>query len=228
MKRIPGVAFLFLGLLSGAFITPNASAFDPHVEAKLPQSGLDAIGLPIHSLITGVYTIPQNTNAILADNGGSAEDIAEILNLKNTYIFLHDSINNGPAIASLFVEGGLFEDPYQDGNGHICGPNRTAVGRDAIAAYFGNTGPAVPMTKHTHHVYTAPIVKIDQTGQFATLIANYADDKASVTGVSPTSWSNIGEYVDDFVKISGRWWIVHLRPLYDQIPTAGTDPCATN
>jgi hypothetical protein len=222
MKKASLAGLLCLGLIASPVIA-SAAAFDRDVENKLPSSGLDAAGLPIGYYITGVYTIPPNAQGIKSENdGGNAEDIAQILNLKNSYIFFHDSTNNGYNVASLFVEGGIFEDPYQDGQGHICGPNRVAVGKNAIAAYFGNTGVPVPMTKHSHHVYTAPIVKISPDGHFATLFANYQDDQASETG---TTWGHVGVYVDDFVKLGGRWYFVHLRPLYDQFPTAGVDPC---
>jgi hypothetical protein len=217
------IVLMSLSLLSGPAID-NASAFEPEVEKRLPPNGLDALGLPIRDIVSGVYTIPQNTATMLAPNGGTAEDVAEILALKSTYIFLHDSANQGPAIASLFVEGGVFEDPYQDGSGRICGPNRYAIGRDAIAVYFGNTGPGTPITKHSHHMYSAPLVKIDASGHFATLVANWAVFLPAFTGAT---WTRGGTYVDDFVKIGNSWWFVHLRPLYEQFPTAGVDPCVT-
>jgi 3-oxoadipate enol-lactonase len=198
-----------LSLLSGPAID-NASAFEPEVEKRLPPSGLDALGLPIRDIVNGVYTIPQNTATMLAPNGGTAEDVAEILELKSTYIFLHDSANQGPAIASLFVDGGVFEDPYQDGSNHICGPNRYAIGRDAIAVYFGNTGPGTPITKHSHHMYSAPLVKIDSSGHFATLVASWAVFLPSSTGAT---WTRGGTYVDDFVKTTAGGLYTYARSM---------------
>ncbi len=158
MKRLLAVACstcLFLG--SGLHV---ASALDKDVLKKLPASGLDAIGLPIASVITGVYTIPPTMQEILSDDGNHAEDIAEILNLKSKYIFFHDS-KNGTGVASLFVDGGLFEDPYQDGQGRICGPDNIAIGFDQIQAYFGNP-PNSTFSGHSHHVMTCALIKFSQ------------------------------------------------------------------
>jgi SnoaL-like domain len=223
MKRFLAITCA-VGLLVGPGVQ-SAFALDKDVLNKLPPSGLDAVGLPIASVITGVYQIPNNVQELLSDDGNHADDIVQILNLKGLYVYFHDS-KNGNGVASLFVNGGLFEDPYQNGNGLICGPDNVAIGFDQIAAYFGNSPNPSPFPGHTHHVMTAPVVKFSQDGQFATLTANFSDNKAGISGTSSTSWGHIGEYVDDFVKVGGRWWFVHLRPLEDQFPVAGVDPCA--
>jgi hypothetical protein len=140
------------------------------------------------------------------------------MQLQALYEFYHDG-NNGNAIAALFVPDGIFEDPYQDGEGHICGATATvATGPAQIAAFFGNSPTPLPFTTHHHHVMTSEVVKVDDNGQFATLTANYLDDAAGVTGVSGTTLSHVGEYIDDFVKLGGKWKFVHLRPLEDQLP----------
>jgi len=223
MKRFITTAAV-VGLVTLA-ATPCAFALNQEVLKKLPPSGLDAIGLPIASVITGVYNIPPNAQEILSDDGNHADDITAILNLKSKYIYFHDS-KNGTGVASLFVDGGLFEDPYQDGNGRICGPDNIAIGYDQIKAYFGASPNPSPFPGHTHHVMTGALIKFSQDGQFATLTANFSDNRAGISGTSNTSWGHIGEYVDDFVKINGEWWFVHLRPLEDQFPDAGVDPCA--
>jgi hypothetical protein len=220
MKLISSAAIvLSLGLLS---LQPAAAFdnFDNDVANKLPRDGLDALGLPIGYTIAGKFTIPQHTTDELLSTD-HMDDIAKIIQLKNMYIFYHDSANGVP-LSQLFVPGGIFEDPYQDGAGHICGPNNIAIGYDAIAKYFGNATPPIPFTKHSHHVMTAPLVKVDSNGSFATLTGNFADSSAS-TGV--TTWGHMGEYIDDFVKIGGSWKFVHLRPLEDEFPQAGVNPC---
>jgi hypothetical protein len=217
MKLVYGAAALSLALLAGPVVQP-AFAFDQAVNNLLPRSGLDALGLPISTVITGVFTIPAHTTQQLLSDERHTDDIVAVMQLQALYEFYHDG-SNGNAIAGLFVPDGIFEDPYQDGQGHICGATaNVAIGSAQIAAYFGNSPTPLPFTGHHHHVTTSEVVKVDDSGRFATLTANFVDDAAGVTGVSSTSLSHEGEYIDDFVKVGGKWKFVHLRPLEDQLP----------
>jgi hypothetical protein len=218
MKLVYGAAALSLALLAGPVPQP-AFAFDQAVNNLLPRSGLDSLGLPISMPISGVFTIPAHTTEQLLSDEKHTDDIVAVMQLQALYEFYHDG-NNGNAIAALFVPNGIFEDPYQDGEGHICGATATvAIGAAQIAAFFGNSPTPLPFTTHHHHVMTSEVVKVDNNGQFATFTANYLDDAAGgVTGVSGTTLSHVGEYIDDFVKLGGKWKFVHLRPLEDQLP----------
>jgi hypothetical protein len=210
-----------MALLAGPAVHP-ACAFDQAVNNLLPRSGLDALGLPITTTIAGVFTIPAHTTDQLLSDEKYADDMVAVMQLQALYEFYHDG-NNGNAIAALFVRDGIFEDPYQDAEGHICGATATvAIGATQIAAFFGNSPTPLPFTTHHHHVMTSEVVKVDDSGRFATLTANYLDDAAGVTGVSGTTFSHVGEYIDDFVKIGGKWKFVHLRPLEDQLPAGQT------
>jgi hypothetical protein len=217
MKRICGAAVLSLTLLAGLAVHP-AAAFDQTVNRLLPHDGLDALGLPIATPITGVFMIPSNTTEQLLSDARNTADIVAVMQLQALYEFYHDA-SNGNAIAGLFVTNGIFEDPYQDGEGHICGATANiAIGSAQISAYFGNSPTPVPFPGHHHHVMTSEVVKVNDSGTFATLTANFVDDAAGVTGVSSTTLGHEGEYIDDFVKVGGKWKFVHLRPLEDQLP----------
>lgn len=219
MRRFRGAVILSLAVLTASALP--AAAFDQAVNNLLPRSGLDALGVPISMPISGVFTIPAHTTDQLLSDERHTADIVAVMQLQALYEFYHDG-SNGNAIAGLFVDGGIFEDPYQDGQGHICGATANiAIGKTQIAAYFGNSPTPLPFTGHHHHVMTSEVVKINDSGTFATLTANFVDDAAGANGAT---LSHEGEYIDDFVKIGGTWKFVHLRPLEDQLP-AGFQNC---
>jgi hypothetical protein len=213
MKRIYGVALLSACLLSGSAL--HAVRADNGGRNHAPA--FDVYGLPIDEPITGTITAPLLTRDQILSRGNEA-DIVDILQLQAAYEFYHDG-HNGPGVASLFVDDGIFEIPFNDGQGHFSptggtgGNGCAAFGPAEIAIFFNAAGgvPPLPFTAHSHHVMTSPVVRVD--GDRATLNANYVDDSVNAAGA--TLLGHEGEYITDFVRINGQWQIKHLRAFED-------------
>jgi hypothetical protein len=121
----------------------------------------------------------------------------------------------------LFVPDGIFELPFNDGQGHLSptggtnGNGCAAYGAAQIADFFNAAGgvPPLPFTAQSHHVMTSTVVTISRDGNSATLNANYVDD--SVNAAKVTVLGHEGEYIDDFVRTDQGWLFKHLRALED-------------
>jgi hypothetical protein len=193
---------------------------------QLPETNI--WGLPVSKPIGTSTPVRLLTPNEVLPGPGHERDIVEIVQLQGLYEFYHDG-HNGPGVASLFTSDGIFELPLNDGEGHLSPTGGTGGGGCAAygptqVAFFFNAGGGVaplPWTALGHHVMTSPVVSFSEDGNFATLIANYVDDKKSGTPLA-TTFGNQGEYINDFVRTNSGWRFVHLRALEDQ-PTTGVN-----
>jgi hypothetical protein len=205
--------------------TPTAHA-DQGPRVRVPDFNI--YGLPIAGPVSSPITIPLLTPDQILPKQGFEGDIVNIVQLQGLYEFYHDG-HNGPGVASLFIPDGIFELPLNDGAGHLSptggtnGGGCAAFGQAQIAIFFNAAGgvPPLPWTALGHHVMTSPVVSFSQDGNFATLIANYVDDRKSGNPVA-TTFGNQGEYINDFVRTKDGWRFIHLRALEDQ-PTTGAN-----
>jgi hypothetical protein len=193
---------------------------------KLPDRNI--YGLSVSQPIGTTTPLPLLTADDILPGPGHEADIVQIIQLQGLYEFYHDG-HNGPGVASLFTSDGIFELPFNDGQGHLSptggtnGGGCAAFGPTQIAIFFNAAGGVAPLpfTAQAHHVMTSPVVSFSRDGNFATLNANYVDDRKSGTPVA-TTFGNQGEYINDFVRTRDGWKFVHLRALEDQ-PTTGTN-----
>jgi hypothetical protein len=213
-------------LATAVMATPTTHA-DQGPRVRVPQNNI--YGLPVAGPVATRTPIPLLTQDQILPRPGFEGDIVNIVQLQGLYEFYHDG-HNGPGVASLFVpEGGIFELPLNNGDGTLSptggtgGGGCAAFGTAQIAIFFNAAGGVPPLswTALGHHVMTSPVVTFSQDGNFATLIANYVDDRKSGTPLA-TTFGNQGEYINDFVRTNAGWKFLHLRALEDQ-PTTGTN-----
>lgn len=210
MKYFYRAAALSLGLLSASALQPVFAA----------GAQLDVDGLPIYQPIRSQITVPFLTKDQILNSLGHGADVVQILQLQAAYEFYHDA-HNGNAVASLYTPDGIFEIPYNDGEGHLSptggidGNGCAAYGYNQIAIFFNATPPTppLPFPAHIHHVMTSAVVTFSSDGNSATLNANYIDDTVGTNNV--ITMIDPGEYITDFVRIGNEWFIQHLRAVED-------------
>ena len=209
-------------LAAAVMATPTVHADQPGV--RIPTTNI--YGLPVAGPVTTMTAIPLRTQDQILPRKGFEGDIVAITQLQGLYEFYHDG-HNGPGVASLFVSaGGIFELPLNNGNGTLSptggtgGGGCAAFGTAQIAIFFNAAGGVPPLswTALGHHVMTSPVVSFSEDGNFATLIANYVDDRKSGNPLV-TTFGNQGEYINDFVRTKDGWKFLHLRALEDQQTT---------
>lgn len=128
------------------------------------------------------------------------EDIEEIRALKARYCQACDDDHNPDRVAALFVEGGLWE-------GETIGVR--AQGLEAIRGYIGAVR-ASGRIRNSAHLVSNPVITVDgdrARGEWR-LVMVY-------TGKTPDGGLQyhriIGGYVDDYVRVDGRWMFETLR-----------------
>ena len=203
---------LWLGLISGFMAGP--------VYADQPTPTTNILGLSVDKPITSQVTLPFLTKDQLMSQDRQT-DIVDIMQIQGLYEYYHDA-NDGDGVASLFTDDGILEIPFNDGAGHLSptggtnGQGCAAFGKTQIAIFFnpaGGPSGSKPFPGHSHHVMTSMVVKVDDSGNFATLNANYIDDSVNSAGV--ITIFHPGEYINDFVRVGGKWYMRHLRPVED-------------
>ena len=147
----------------------------------------------------------------LEERIGRLEDIEEIKQLKAEYCASCDDNHNGPRIAALFVEDGVWH--RQDE-----GPNN---GREEIAAYMNvirNSG----RMRNSAHMVTNP--QIEVTGDTAVAKWRFT---MMYTAILPNDGLQyhriIGYYIDDHVKKDGKWYFQVLRPFVEEVDAYPTE-----
>jgi hypothetical protein len=208
---------LCVGLLSGFIAGP--------VCADQPAPSTDILGLPVGKPITTQVTLPFLTKDQLLSQDRQA-DVVDIMQIQALYEYYHDG-SDGEGVASLFTDDGILEIPYNDGAGHLSptggtnGNGCAAFGKAQIAIFFNPAaGPSasLPFPGHSHHVMTSMVVKVyDDNKDFATLNANYIDDSVNSAGV--ITIFHPGEYINDYARVGGIWYMKHLRPVEDTMIT---------
>jgi hypothetical protein len=180
-------------------------------------------------------------------------DVVAIDQVWSAYVYYNDA-SDGNGVASLFTPNGVDQHLWNNygtlvpsfGVGAVPSVDRFGVnegtngagcvlhGRSQIATYFVRihnpdyptiTFPTLPLAGHSHHVTTSKMVKVDDTGQTATLNATWitasTDDTTGVVTIGGT-----GSYRAFFVKTPQGWEINELYAINDH-PTV-TDDCDVN
>ena len=128
------------------------------------------------------------------------ESIQEITKLKHTYWHYNDVGLLGDKIAPLFTENGVWSNKEL---GHY-------EGREAIKSFFNGTSDLLPFCAHV-----GMNAIIDVEGDTAT-----AKWRCILTGTFVEEGQSISrfiliDYLDDFVRIDGRWLIKKLDILFN-------------
>ncbi|MFT4183389.1 MAG: nuclear transport factor 2 family protein [Rhizobium sp.] len=125
------------------------------------------------------------------------ESIEAIKQLKSMYCHYCDDDHNGPAIAALFVEDGIWE---SDKFGRF-------DGREAISGYFEATKSRISFAAH---LLMNPMVTITgpdtATGKWRLLMpfTYHASGK-------PEAYWLVTSYADTFRRVDGRWYFDELK-----------------
>jgi hypothetical protein len=122
------------------------------------------------------------------------EDIEAIKKLKAQYCAYCDDNYNPEALASLFIEGGVWD------AGEGFGKH---VGREAIKAFFRDVSKDITFAAH---MVLNPIIEVEgdrATGQWYIIMpATLKETQAA--------WL-LGKYDEEYVKIAGRWMYKSLK-----------------
>jgi hypothetical protein len=138
------------------------------------------------------------------------QDVEEIRFLKHTYAALADACSSsdgarhGAEMASLFIEGGVWEAPPEHGGRH--------VGRTAIATFFSGLGQWALWANHL--MVNERITVQGDTAKG--LWKNIVPATLIVDGRASPFWI-FGGYRDDYVKKDGRWYFQKLDAYVEQI-----------
>ncbi len=128
------------------------------------------------------------------------ESIREIIKLKHVYWHYNDVGLLGDKIAPLFTEDGVWSNAEL---GHY-------EGRAAIRDFFNGASEVLPFCAH---VGMNPIIDIDgdtAVGKWrAFLTGTFVEDS------KPVSRLILIDYLDDFVRIDGKWYIKKLDILFN-------------
>ncbi len=128
------------------------------------------------------------------------EAIQEIIKLKHLYWHYNDIGLLGDKIAPLFTEDGVWSNAEL---GHY-------EGREEIRTFFNGASEALPFCAH---VGMNPIIDIDAdtaAGKWrAFLTGTFVEDGR------PVSRLILIDYLDDFVRIDGTWYIARLDILFN-------------
>ena len=128
------------------------------------------------------------------------ESIQEIIRLKHLYWHYSDTGLLGDRIASLFTEDGVWSNAEL---GHY-------EGRDEIRRFFNGASRTLPFCAH---VGMNPIIDIDgdqAAGKWrAFLSGTFVEDCGDVSRLV------LIDYLDDFVRIDGSWYIRKLDILFN-------------
>lgn len=127
------------------------------------------------------------------------EDREEIAQMQAQYVDLNDGGWDGPthchpdAVASLFVEDGVWE-----------GPPGRAQGPEAIAALF-RSFQAIPFI--VHYVTNPLIVVQDDTahGEWHAIVTSTIPSAILPEGAQPQALWTLGKYINDYVRTSAGW-----------------------
>ena len=122
------------------------------------------------------------------------EDVEEIKRLKARYCGYCDNNYEADKIASLFVEGGVWD-------GGIRGK---AEGREAIREFFVNASRRLPFAVH---MVMNPIIEVDGDTATGTWYlfqpCTYSEGDRAVWGSA--------RYDEEYVRVNGAWMFRHLK-----------------
>ncbi len=145
------------------------------------------------------------TDLTLEERIQRLEDIEEIKQLKAEYCASCDDNHNGPRIAALFVEDGVWHRQDEE-------PNE---GRQAITDYMNAIRNAGFM-RNSAHMVTNP--QIEVTGDTAVAKWRFTMMYTAMLPGGELQYNRIiGYYIDDHVKVDGKWWFKVLRPFVEEV-----------
>lgn len=125
------------------------------------------------------------------------EDLEAIRRLKHQYCAYCDDNYNPEGIASLWIEGGVWDAGADFGR---------YVGREAIAGFFRGVGPVVDFAAH---LVMNEVIDVDgdtARGKWWCLMpSTFHED-----GKKVDRWL-FAEYTEEYVKQDGKWYFKSLR-----------------
>lgn len=132
------------------------------------------------------------------------EDIRACEQLMFQYEYYLDHGYDGPGIASLFTEDGLWE---------IKGCGGTAKGHDAIKQHAINLGAAIPWGQHN---MMTPMIKVAEDGKTATGTFCLICMITMIEDGVEDAYILIGKYDNKYVKVGDQWLFSELTGVIDQ------------